>query len=436
MLPGSSPKRLAWSAFPTPGKAWLIIAAVFGLPCLLWAVAEPVQTGNTFASTLPIAEYLGPLAPVALSPFFGITCLSGAALLAETGLVDALAGNPLLTSNETLSHPLTFLAFLGLTGATSAPKFMKLTKPMAQAVDQLEAYAGIVSIAVIQGVSSLASPQAGEEVAVVYQAGFFQATGETLLIALSAINIFVINAVKFFFEVLIFLSPIPFVDALFETLLKLTTAGLMAIYVFSPSLALTINLILFFSCLLVFRWVYRIARYYRVLLFSPLLHRMLGAVGLSRKPGLRTAALPPGKLKQAFPEPQLVLPGFTTGSGWEQFAKRQRVWLVVDANGAVHLARPTGFGFGQPVIQPLADHRLGARTGLVSEAVTVAGPDGGEIGRFVFSTRYRSILPEIHQLLGLEGAPVGQASPAETYRAMGKRLGQAVQGDAMRGELA
>ena len=35
-----------------------------------------IVAAQQFGQTLSIAEWLGPMAPVALSPFFGITCLS------------------------------------------------------------------------------------------------------------------------------------------------------------------------------------------------------------------------------------------------------------------------------------------------------------------------------------------------------------------------
>lgn len=47
-----------------------------------WSGTSPPDLAKSqpFDSTLSIAEWLGPMAPVALSPFFGITCLSGLSL--------------------------------------------------------------------------------------------------------------------------------------------------------------------------------------------------------------------------------------------------------------------------------------------------------------------------------------------------------------------
>jgi hypothetical protein len=84
----------------------------------------------------------------------------------------------------------------------------------------------------------------------------------------AAINVFIINAVKFFFEVLIWLTPLPFLDAVFEFSNKAVCAGLMFVYALSPIAAMTINLILFVLALLVFGWVHRREIFFRTILFD------------------------------------------------------------------------------------------------------------------------------------------------------------------------
>ncbi|MCA9201028.1 MAG: hypothetical protein KDA87_25990, partial [Planctomycetales bacterium] len=88
------------------------------------------------------SEWLGPLAPVALSPFFGITCLSGMAIFGEGWLP---ADHFLTRASTPLKNPVVFYSFLTLTVLTSVPRLSKVSKPFAQAVDQLEAYAGIIT---------------------------------------------------------------------------------------------------------------------------------------------------------------------------------------------------------------------------------------------------------------------------------------------------
>ncbi|MEZ6059721.1 MAG: hypothetical protein R3C19_05105 [Planctomycetaceae bacterium] len=213
-----------------------------------------------------VADWLGPLAPVALSPFFGITCLSGMAIFGK-GWVSA--ENPFLGATSPLNNPAVFWTFLALTLVTSIPRFTKVSKPFAQAVDQVEAWAGIITLLTLK---VLMSATTGSDVTVeapeVVQLGVISVTVDTLLMVAAAINIFVINTVKFFFEVLIWITPVPAIDAVFEVANKTACAVLMAIYGFSPTIATVINLAMLAACLVVFRWIYRREVFFRTMLLD------------------------------------------------------------------------------------------------------------------------------------------------------------------------
>jgi hypothetical protein len=91
---------------------------------------------------------------------------------------------------------------------------------------------------------------------------------DALMMFTAAINILVINAVKFFFEVLIWLTPVPLLDAVFEFSNKAICAALMLVYGFSPVTAMAINVILFVLALLIFGWVHRREIFFRTILFD------------------------------------------------------------------------------------------------------------------------------------------------------------------------
>ncbi len=217
------------------------------------------QLSDQLGNQLSASDWLGPLAPIALSPFFGLTCLSGMALYGESILGD---NNALLQAAGPLKNPAVFWTFLALTIATSIPRFSKVSKPFAQAVDKIEAFAGIITLITIRFMMS--GESSGEmEVATVYQLGMFSFTAETLLSLATVINVLAINSVKFFFEVLIWLTPVPFLDAIFEVANKSACAAMMALYAFSPTMATVLNLAMFIACAMIFRWVYRREVYYR-----------------------------------------------------------------------------------------------------------------------------------------------------------------------------
>jgi len=225
--------------------------------------AADVTAASQFGQTLGIADWLGPMAPVALSPFFGITCLSGMALYGK-GWVSA--DNPFLGENSPLHNTNVFYAFLVLTLITSIPRLTKVSKPFAQAVDQVEAWAGIITLLTLKMMMGADAP-AADQVPMV-QLGIVSFTLDTLLMIAAAINIFVINAVKFFFEVLIWITPIPTVDAIFEAANKSVCAVLMAIYGYSPTIATAINLTMFVVAAFLFRWVYRREVFFRTVLLD------------------------------------------------------------------------------------------------------------------------------------------------------------------------
>ena len=181
-------------------------------------------------------EWLGPLAPVALSPFFAITCLAG---LSQFG-GDYLPLNSFISNNAVLKNEYVFWLFGGLTLLTSLPRLTKVSKPFAQAMDMLETYGGIITVIVLRFASSIPSGEPLEpiETAMVVQMGWMSFPVDVLFSLAAIVNIIVINSVKFFFEVLVWLVPFPFVDALLEIANKGICAGLMAVYAYNPLVCL------------------------------------------------------------------------------------------------------------------------------------------------------------------------------------------------------
>ena len=233
------------------------VGRIFTLLALMPILALGYDTGQAtadlavadkVADAVPWSEVLGPLAPIALSPFFGMACLSGVSLLTTRGV---LPDNSFLHGHPVLTHPAVFVAFLILAILTSLPRLTKVSKPLAQFCDFLETYAGVVAVIVVQVVARFAQAEPPPDV--ILPAGLGTVTLNTLLAALSVVNILVIQSVRFFFELLVWLSPVPLLDAIFETANKVVCAGLMVLYAFSPWLALLINLVLFLICLAVLR---------------------------------------------------------------------------------------------------------------------------------------------------------------------------------------
>ncbi|MDA7936873.1 hypothetical protein N9B79_00700 [bacterium] len=229
---------------------------------------EAIASTSGWIQASGLTELLGPLTPLALSPFFGVTCLSGISLWGP----EWANSSPMLGANGALRSETIFVTFLILTIISSVPRFTKVSKPFAQAVDRLEAYAVIIILLVVKITAAVETP--GDEPVAMLKMGILSMSFDTFLAIAMITNILIINSVKFFFEFLAWLTPVPFLDALFELCNKTLCLGLMVIYAFSPTLATIINLLFFIAALIIFRWIYRRTLFYRTMILDPVLARL------------------------------------------------------------------------------------------------------------------------------------------------------------------
>ncbi|MEQ1827987.1 MAG: hypothetical protein ABL921_18650 [Pirellula sp.] len=236
--------------------------------------AGAVQGAKLIANQVSAQEWLGPLSAIALSPFFGLACLSGAATYGPDWLQSR---SVLLGPSSPLNSPLLFWCMLGLTIATSLPRFTKVSKPLAMAAEKLEAYSAVIILLAMKFLYSpaeLGQPGIADASQMVMVAGIASVPMDVLLSICAAINIVVVNTIKLAIELLVWLIPIPTVDAFLEVANKSICAGLMAIYAYSPMLATLLNLIIFGCCCLVFFKVKRHMVYVMELYLMPVVERI------------------------------------------------------------------------------------------------------------------------------------------------------------------
>ncbi len=161
-----------------------------------------------------------------------------------------------------------------LTIISSLPRISKVSKPVAMAIDKLEAYSVVVIVILMR---MFATNDSGDQesaslvVTPYLTAGVFSIPIDLALAIASAINILVINGVKLFCELAIWLTPIPLVDAAVEVFNKGLCVGLMSLYCWSPLVATIINLCLLAICATVYFWTQRRIVYYLDLMAGPFL---------------------------------------------------------------------------------------------------------------------------------------------------------------------
>ena len=348
--------------------------------------AVELETASQISQTISTSEWLGPLAPVALSPFFGMACLSGLAQFGPESMVD---GNGLLAANSPLRNPAVFWTFGVLSVVTSLPRLTKVSKPIAGALEQLESYSSIISLVAIRYlISDGTNAPSGDDV--VYAAGLGEVSIDAMLSIAAAINIIVINAVKFFFEFLIWLVPFPTLDAIFEAANKTAVAGLMAVYTFSPAVATVLNLVIFAICAVLFIWTRRQVIFIRTML-----------VGLVLS-WLKTGKAPPAPEVVVFPKDSLG-----------PFPARERLVLSRTSDGFLLTKRKF---FGGSVDHPI-ELAPAARIEPGWIAHTVVLNDDTELGgTLLLSRSHTKHLDVVAALLRIELAEVDESSPKAPAR--------------------
>lgn len=230
------------------------------------------ENGRDFMQQLGLSDWLGPLAPIALSPFFGLALLSGIATYGPQWMQER---SIMFQANRALDSPALFWTMAVLALFTSLPRLTKVSKPLGLAAEKLETSSAIIILIAVRllgsqfQTDSSASQIASQQLFL--SAGLGAMSLNVALSAVAALNVVVINVVKLFCEFLVWLIPVPVIDALIEAMNKSICAGLMALYCYSPSLATCVNLLLLLICLLIFGWIYRRLKYYQEMIVGPAL---------------------------------------------------------------------------------------------------------------------------------------------------------------------
>jgi hypothetical protein len=195
------------------------------------------------------AEALTPLAalvPLGVSPFLALGLFGAAASFLGFGLPASLA---------VLASPFVWGGLLVLAVLLKGGRSFKLTKPLAEMAGTSESLVGFVTLAMmlLGGGVAAAPPPAGPAEA--------SLLGTAALAVAALTGLVAITVVRMGFDLLTWLSPIPFVDALLQAVKLVVTVALVAVAVFLPVLALPLNVVLLVVAVLAARWLLRVSRF-------------------------------------------------------------------------------------------------------------------------------------------------------------------------------
>jgi hypothetical protein len=242
--------------------------------------SDSPDSGRQLSNFVAAQDWLGPISAVALSPFFGLACLSGIATYGPTALREH---SSLLGVTGPMNNPVLFWSMAFLTLVTSLPRWTKFSKPIALAIDKVEAYSAIIILVIMRFTGDFVGADPGlAAISLVphdtpmLQAGVLSLPMDALLAIAMAVNMIVVHTIKLLVDVLVWLVPFPSVDAMLEMGNKTLCAGLMSVYAVSPLLALCLNLGLFIVCAMLFFKARRRLKYFHEMIVMPIWTKVLG----------------------------------------------------------------------------------------------------------------------------------------------------------------
>ncbi len=303
-------------------------AVVFALAtCALAALAAPGDeqqmrrhAGQVGTWTLLVEQVIGPLPAVAATPFFGLAMLSGVGLVTDVGFVkdtrwgwlQGVRDNAIVVEARRYSTwPRFFvLCALALVGyLANSGKLQGLAGKAFRVFEDSSVMVGytLLAIAALPDAAPASAPA-------VTQAGL---GAEWLIPVATGLALAAMMAVRFAFDVLIWLSPFPFVDLLFETLKKVATIGVLLLYATSPALSALLCVVVLVATGLVAGWAFRVLELYRRVIVNPVLGHFFPAFfpRALDEGAARECGLDPRGLKLAAPAVALRLPGLPARSG-------------------------------------------------------------------------------------------------------------------------
>lgn len=197
------------------------------------------------AAGVPNTLCVTPLAmagPVGLNPALAIALF---------GLAVFFGAVPPVPGLEPLFHPAAAFAFLGVGVLLHVGRSAKLSKPFAEAAGLFESLLGVIVTGLLVWPSAHPSGPAME-------AGLGTAL---LIVTASVLGVLSMIVLRTAFDLLIWVTPVPFVDAVFQVLKAVVTLGLVALAIFAPVAAIILNVVILLGTTLALRWAVRAARY-------------------------------------------------------------------------------------------------------------------------------------------------------------------------------
>lgn len=357
----------------------IIVLFLLFFPVILFSQEANLELDRTLQDNSFIMEHLGQLAPMAINPYLTLFITS---VLSKMGIHnDLVATNPLFGNYYVII--ISFLLLL----ITSLPKFFsKLAAPIAITADYLNNKASVFITILIIALPSLINKQVVED-PIVYKAGFLSISLSTLtLMAVSTYYLIVVMSVRLFLEILIFLTPVPFLDAVFEICKWVFTFTLVLLGVFFPKFSLIITVVSFIVSLFFFSRAKRYITLIKCLVMTPVLKMIT-----FQYPDMVDKSLPNSIEKDLGDSLVLAIPAITKiklGS----LKKGVKVWLTKSDQGIL-LTQKRMF------LPDITESLDGLNLEIINNNIDIDIVSQDKTVSLVMSKFYRSLVPDISNLL-------------------------------------
>jgi|GEM_PF-2956188 len=366
-----------------------------------------------------VEEVFGPLPAVAATPFLGLAVLSSVALLVEqpaiansnSVVIHRIRQNPLILEAKMyaswwLVGALLLLALVtGLANSGKLQgglgKFFRSTEDVTSGIAYLVVAVGALTSA---SAATLAPRQPTVLLASVLPS---LGSGDLPLILITGSALASLMLVRFALDLIIWLNPVPFIDAIFETLKSAFSLLFLAIYLLNPVLAAVLGAVLLLPVLFLLPWAVRLLGFVYRIVFCPILARIFPALA----PGIMEPAL----AKKASGSGAIALACRASVLKARGLKKRQAIALL-------HID-------GRVVLRPLRQKRRARELCKSEEQVQlgralawielrVVDQNGRTLDRFALP---RSLGAEFEMLRGLLGADdIGGIGAMRALHAAGK----------------
>lgn len=247
-----------------------ILLTIILFPLLLQAQTGDLEIPETINQNSALVEQFAQLAPMGINPYLTVFLTS---VCSKVGFHnDYVATNPFFGSWIVLILFGLLFSFTALVGTV-----FKTNKATAT-IGLVDTYLSNKAALIVNGIVILAPTFISNEPThneIVYQAGFLSISFKTFLIlGVSLYFLIIVMAFKFFIDILIFLSPVPFIDAVLEIIKIVIAAVFIIISIISPVTSVIIAALMFFVSLFFYRRSVKLINKTKYLIVYPLLNLM------------------------------------------------------------------------------------------------------------------------------------------------------------------